>query len=370
MGDEKAHWLALTRVGGIGSVRFRILLEAFGSIEAAWNAPAEAVRACGLGPAAACALIDGRTQIDPQGEIERVQAAGYTALTWLDAEYPQRLREIAQPPPVLYVWGSLGESDRWAVAVVGTRQPSTYGTGVARDLGRTLAGHGIVVVSGLARGIDGIAHQAALEAGGRSIAVLGSGLDQIYPPEHRALARQLAACGAVVSDYPLGTRPDAANFPPRNRIISGLAAVIVIVEAGEGSGALITADFGAEQGREVFAVPGSIYSRSSRGCLKLIEDGARPLVAVEDVLEALNLEAVAQAEQPALPLPADATERSVLGSLSDDPLHVDELHARSGLPMARLTAALAMLELKGLARQVGGMNYVRLKDAGVPYRVV
>ena len=369
MGDEKAHWLALSRIGGIGSVRFRVLLDAFGSIEGAWSAPAEALRRCGLGPAAASALIEGRTRIDPQREVERVQGAGYSVLTWLDAEYPERLRETAQPPPVLYVWGSLGERDRWAVAVVGTRRPSAYGVSVARDLGRTLAGHGIVVVSGLARGIDGVAHQSALEAGGRSIAVLGSGVDQVYPPEHRALAARIASSGAVVSDYPLGTRPDAANFPPRNRIISGLAAVIVIVEAGEGSGALITADFGAEQGREVFAVPGSIYSRSSRGCLKLIEDGARPLIAVEDVLEALNLEAVVQAEQPPLPLPADATERSVLGYLSADPLHVDDLYARSGLPMARLTAALAMLELKGLARQVGGMNYVRLKEAGVPYRV-
>jgi DNA processing protein len=370
MGDEKAHWLALARVGGIGSVRFRVLLEAFGSIEAAWTAPPEALRRCGLGPAATSALIEGRTRIDPQREAECLQAAGYSALTWLDAAYPARLRETAQPPPVLYLWGSLGERDRWAVAVVGTRQPSAYGASVSRDLGRTLAGHGIVVVSGLARGIDAIAHQAALDAGGRSIGVLGSGLDQVYPPEHRALAARMAASGAVISDYPLGTRPDAANFPPRNRIISGLAAVIVIVEAGEGSGALITADFGAEQGREVFAVPGSIYSRASRGCLKLIEDGARPLIAVEDVLETLNLEAAVQPEQPALPLPADATERAVLGSLSDDPQHVDELYVRSGLPMARVTAALAMLELKGLARQVGGMHYVRLKDAGVPYRVV
>lgn len=369
MGDEKAHWLGLSRVGGIGAVRFRRLLDAFGSIEAAWNAPAEALRKCGIGPAAAAALIEGRIRIDVEHEASRVREAGFTLLTWLDAGYPVRLREIAQPPPVLYVWGALAEQDRWAVAVVGTRRPSAYGASVARDLGRTLAGHGIVVVSGLARGIDGLAHTAAVEAGGRSLAVLGSGLDQIYPPEHRGLASRIAVSGAVMSDYPLGARPDAANFPPRNRIISGLAAVIVIVEAGEASGALITADFGAEQGREVFAVPGSIYSRSSRGCLRLIENGARPLVAVDDVLEALNLEASVQAESPALPLPGDEAERKVAACLSAEPVHVDELPVRCGLPVSKVTSALAMLELKGLARQVGGMHYVRLRDAATPYKV-
>jgi len=369
MGDEKEYWLALSRVGGIGAVRFRVLLDAFGSIEAAWHASAEALRGCGIGPAAVSALVDGRTRIDPGREAQRVLESGCTALTWLDEGYPERLREIAQPPPVLYVRGTIEASDRWAVAVVGTRKPSTYGTSVARDLGRYLASNGVVVVSGMARGIDGLAHLAALEAGGRTIAVLGSGLDEIYPPEHRGLAERIASSGAVVSDYALGTKPDGANFPPRNRIISGLAAVVVIVEAGEGSGALITADFGAEQGRDVFAVPGSIYSRSSRGALRLIENGARPLIGLEDVLEALNMEAAVLADHTPARLPDDETERAVVACLSGEPVHVDELHVRSGLPVAKLTAALAMLELRGLARQVGGMHYVRLREAGAPYRV-
>ncbi|MCX6071695.1 MAG: DNA-processing protein DprA, partial [Chloroflexi bacterium] len=234
---------------------------------------------------------------------------------------------------------------------------------------RILAENSVVVISGLARGIDSLAHQAALEAGGRTVAVLGSGLDQVYPPEHRGLASRIRSSGAVLTDYPLGTKPEAANFPPRNRIISGLAAAVVVVEAGEGSGALITADFGAEQGREVFAVPGSIYRRTSRGCHRLIENGARPLIAFEDVLEAINMEAAVMADHLPERLPEDETERSVIGCLSAEPVHVDELHIRSGLPVATLTATLALLELKGLARQVGGMHYVRLREAGSPYRV-
>ncbi len=369
MGDEKEYWLALSRVGGIGAVRFRTLLEVFGTIEAAWHAAPEALRGSGIGPAAATALIDGRRRIDPQQELARVTAAGFEALTWLDEGYPDRLREIAQPPPVLYADGQIEARDRWAVAVVGTRKPSAYGISAARDLGRVLASNGATIVSGMARGIDAVAHQAALEAGGRTVAVLGSGLDQVYPPEHRSLALRIRSSGAVVSDYPLGTKPDAANFPPRNRIISGLAAAVVVVEAGEGSGALITADFGAEQGRDVFAVPGSIYSRSSRGCHRLIENGARVLIGFEDVLEALNMEAAVMADHEPQRLPEDETERSVIRCLSAEPVHVDELHALSGLPVATLTATLAMLELKGFARQVGGMHYVRLREPGSPYKV-
>lgn len=369
MGNEKAYWLALSRVGGIGAVRFRTLLDTFGSMEAAWNASPQALQGCGIGPAAASALVEGRRRIDPAYELDRVQKAGYEALTWLDEGYPERLCEIAQPPPVLYVDGELAPDDRWAVAVVGTRRPTAYGINVARDLGRILAESGVVVISGLARGIDALAHQAALEAGGRTIAVLGSGLDQVYPPEHRHLASSIRESGAIVTDYPLGTKPVAANFPPRNRLISGLGSAVVVVEAGEGSGALITADFGAEQGREVFAVPGSIYSRTSRGCHRLIENGARPLAAFTDVLEAIHMEAAVLADARPEQLPENETERSVMGCLSAEPVHVDELHVRSGLPVGTLTATLALLELKGLARQVGGMHYVRVRDAASPYRV-
>jgi DNA processing protein len=347
----------------------RGLLDAFGDIETAWNASEQELRAAGLDARPLASLVAARAVMNLDEELDRVESQGYHVLTWEDEGYPSRLTEIDTPPPVLYVWGELAPQDRWATAVVGTRRPTAYGTEVAQDLAAVLATGGVTVVSGLARGIDVLAHQSALEAGGRTIAVLGSGLDKIYPPEHRRIADAIAGAGAVITDYPMGTPPEAANFPPRNRIISGLAMVVVIVEAGVGSGALITADFAAEQGREVFAVPGSIYQRASRGTNSLIRSGARPLVALEDVLEALNLDVVARQEAVSEAMPQDETEARVFEALSNEPIHVDEIQARCGLPAARVSASLAMLELKGQARQVGGMQYVRARESRVEYRV-
>jgi DNA processing protein len=199
--------------------------------------------------------------------------------------------------------------------------------------------------------------------------VLGSGLDQLYPPEHRRLAESIAAQGAVISDYPLGTRPEPKNFPPRNRIISGLSLIVVVVEAGGGSGALITADFAIEQGRDVFAVPGDIHRPASRGANRLIRLGAHPLLDPDDVLEALNLELIARQELAPPQAPEDETERCVLEALSSEPLHIDELQQRCGLPISQITASLSMLELKGRARQVGGMHYILARELRAPYRV-
>jgi DNA processing protein len=369
MNDKRRYWVAFNRVMRIGPVRLRALLDACGDIEAAWNASESELRATGLEARALANLLEARARMDPEEELGRVTSLGYTVVTWEDEDYPARLLEIEAPPPVLYLWGSFVPQDRWAAAIVGTRHPTPYGTAVARDLAAVLASGGVTVVSGLARGIDAAAHQAALEAGGRTLAVLGSGLDRLYPSEHRHLAEAITQRGTVVTDYPLGTAPEAGNFPPRNRIISGLAMAVVIVEAGEGSGALITADFAAEQGREVFAVPGSIYQRTSRGTHLLIRSGARPLVALEDVLEALNLEAVSRQEAVSEALPQDETEARVLAALTHEPVHVDEVQARCGLPAAQVSASLAMLELKGRARQVGGMQYVRARESPAAYRV-
>jgi DNA processing protein len=255
------------------------------------------------------------------------------------------------------------------VALVGTRRASPYGREAARELAGGLAANQVTVVSGLARGIDAEAHRAALDAGGRTIAVLGSGLDLIYPPENRALAEAITRAGALVSDYPPGTPPDAANFPPRNRIISGLAKAVVIVEAGEDSGALITADYAAEQGRDVFAVPGSIFQRSSRGANKLIQQGAKPILGAADILEELNLRLVTEYKQARLVFPADETEQRLLACLSAEPLHVDDIGAQAGLPIAQVSSALALMELKGLVRQVGGMNYVAAREARADYQI-
>ncbi len=369
MGHQRRYWVGFNRVTGIGAVRLRALLDAFGDLETAWQASPSELRAVGLDQRSLQGILQARESLDLDQELLRIEAKGYRVVTWEDHDYPPRLLEIEAPPPVLYVWGELRPEDRLAVAVVGTRRPTAYGLAVTRDLAGLLAGSGVTVVSGLARGIDAAAHRAALEAGGRTLAVLGSGLDRIYPPENLRLAEAVGGAGAVLTDYPLGTAPEAGNFPPRNRIIAGLSLAVVIVEAGEGSGALITADFGAEQGREVFAVPGSIYSRASRGTNALVRAGARPLVSPEDILEALNLDAIVRQEAVSQALPDDPTEASVLEALSAEPVHVDELTARIGLPPAQISASLAMLELKGRARQVGGMHYVRVREPGLPYRV-
>jgi DNA processing protein len=280
-------------------------------------------------------------------------------ITLDDAGYPDHLREIADPPPVLYVKGELLSADRWAVAVVGTRRVTAYGRQVVERLVPEMARAGVTIVSGLARGTDALAHRVALEAGGRTLAVLGSGLDRIYPTEHAGLAREIVGRGALLSEFPLGTPPDALNFPRRNRIISGLAMGTLVVEAGETSGALITADLALEQGRDVFAVPGSILSPASEGPNRLIKEGAKPVTCAQDILEELNLTAVAQHEAVREALPENETEATLLRLLSSEPLHVDELGRSSALPVAQVSSALTMMELKGLVRQVGGMNYVR-----------
>jgi len=247
--------------------------------------------------------------------------------------------------------------------LVGTRKATSYGREAARALAGDLARAGVTIVSGLAKGIDTQAHRAALEAGGRTLAVLGSGVDIIYPYENLKLAQEVVAHGALISEYALGAPPEASNFPPRNRIISGLSRGVIVVEAGEQSGALITADFAADQGRDVFAVPGSIFQRGSLGTNRLIRDGAAPVLSANDVLEALNLTSVAQHVEAQMLLPTDATEALLFEHVGEEAMHVDEIGRAADLPIATVSSTLAVMELKGLVRSVGGMNYVRAREA-------
>ncbi|GAB4475197.1 MAG: DNA-processing protein DprA [Anaerolineales bacterium] len=355
---EKRYWVAFSLVKGIGAVRFRRLLSEFDSLENAWHAPNNALRRAGIGDKHLDNLLLIRSQVDLDRYMDTLQAKGVQVLTWLDDNYPRLLKEIDQSPPVIYVRGELSLSDEIAVAVVGTRRLTSYGRQIAEELGSGLAQNGVTLVSGLARGVDAIAHRAALEAGGRTIAVLGSGVDRIYPPEHRRLAEQIIQHGALVSDYPLGTQPDATNFPPRNRIISGLSLAVVVVEAGEKSGALITARFAADQGRDVFAVPGNIHAPQSIGTNRLIQNGAFPYIGVADLLQTLNIGTRMQHTSARRALPADANEARLLEQLSDQPLHVDELSRLCQMPVSQVSSTLAILELKGLAKSVGGMSYV------------
>jgi DNA processing protein len=360
MAPNTKYWVGFSRAAGIGAVRLRALLDRFGDIASAWQADTGALTACGIGTTAVDGLLSARRSLDLDAELARLNEAGVSVLTWQDAEYPAHLLEIPSPPIVLYIRGRLERSDRRGAAIVGTRNPTPYGQAVARDLATALAVHGVTVISGMARGIDSLAHRAALDAGGRTLAVLGSGLDEIYPPEHRGLAQEIAEQGALLTEYPLGTRPEAGNFPVRNRIVAGLARAVVVVEAGEASGALITAEFAADQGRDVFSVPGSIYSRASRGTNRLLAQGATPLVSPEEVLSALAVvpSHAEPTEEDGLSLGADL-EGQLAGLLSDDPVHADDLVARTHRSPSEVMAALAMLELQGRAVQVGGMHYVR-----------
>src|SRR5512140_792640 len=323
--DPRAYWVGFNLVKGIGAVRLRALLDFFGNLEVAWGAPAEAFLQAGLSQKIVENLVALRRRVDLVKVMERLAQLKITLLTWEDAGYPRRLKEVDQSPPVLYLRGELTDADSWAVAVVGTRRNTLYGRQIAEELGAFLAVNGITLVSGLARGVDAIAHEAALKAGGRTVAVLGCGVDRIYPPENQKLAERIFSSGAVLSDYAPGTPPDAVNFPPRNRIISGLSLATVVIEAGETSGALITAEFAAEQGREVFAVPGSIVAPQSKGTNKLIQKGAQLLLTPDDLLQALNLTRVGAQKSARKVLPADEVEKQLLDALGSEPLHVDDL---------------------------------------------
>lgn len=368
MEDSRRYWVGFNLVRGIGAVRMRALLDYFGDAQTAWDAPADALQTAGLSQKILETLLKVRSGGSLERVWERLQVQGITILTWEDENYPRRLREIAQPPPVLYTRGSVLAEDEWAIAVVGTRRITSYGRQVAEDVAGKLARSGVTIVSGLARGVDAVGHQAAIHAGGRTLAVLGSGIDNIYPPENRRLAEQIISQGALITDYAPGTPPDAINFPPRNRIISGLARAVIVVEAGKSSGALITAAFAAEQGREVFAVPGNIYAPQSQGSNLLIQQGARPYLDCQDVLDILNLGQVPEQRAARAVLPADATEAQLLGLLGSEPVHVDELRAQADLPIEKVSATLALMELKGMVQQVGGMQYVAVREAVEKYQ--
>jgi DNA processing protein len=361
------YWVGFTKVSGIGAARLRALLDYFGDLQVAWQAPTHDLRQAGLDRRSLSNLLKAREAVDLDAEMVKLSRAGVQVLTWDDETYPTHLRNVFNAPPVLYVRGSIDKRDEWAVAVVGTRRASVYGKEAARLIASGLSQAGVTVVSGLARGIDTTAHRTALEAGGRTIAVLGCGLDIIYPRENARLAAEIVEKGALVSEYALGTRPEARNFPPRNRIISGLTLGTVVVEAGRSSGALITADFAADQGREVFAVPGSIFARGSFGTNELIQQGAKMVCSVADVLEELNLTMVSEQAQARAIIPDNETEALLLGYLSGEPLHVDALGRAVELPIAQVTSTLALMELKGMVRQVGGMSYVLAREGGVDY---
>ena len=359
MAEDIFYWLALSLTPGVGSIFIKRLLDRFQTPEAVFHAPIkELLEIEGLGEKVAREIQRGPLEKAVEKELVLLKEAGGKMITLRDEDYPMRLKDIYDPPALLYVRGELRREDELAIAIVGSRKTSPYGRWITEKIGQDLARHGVTVVSGMARGIDSVAHMGALQGGGRTIAVLGCGVDVIYPSENRNLFHQIIEHGAVLSEFPMGSPPEGGHFPKRNRIISGLSIGVVIVQASAESGSLITAGYALEQGREVFAVPGNVGAEGSRGTNQLIKEGAKLVESTEDILEEIlpqwkrEKEILPKAETP---LPDLSEEEKVLYRLlGESPLHIDAIIRESQLDPGRVSGLLLNLELKGLISQWPG----------------
>jgi len=365
MASELRGWIALRRTPGIGNVVYKNLLEAFGSPDRILAAPDERLaEIAGLSPKTIGVLRSSPADPEVDRELEQLEGSDILIITYSDPEYPQPLRDIYDPPPYLYVRGTIQPADSSAVAVVGSRNATDYGLRAAADISRELARAGLTIVSGMAAGIDTAAHRGALSTQGRTLAVLGCGVDVCYPAENRRLYDEIARTGAVLSEYAPGTGPDSYHFPARNRIISGLARGILVVEASPKSGSLITARLALEQGRDVFAVPGSIYSFKARGAHELIRSGAALVDSAQDIIDALGMVAAAAAPTAVEPrtdeLAPDA--RRIWDLLESGPVHIDGLICATGLSSSAVSTALLELELGGFVRQLPGKHFERSRS--------
>jgi len=364
--DDLVDTLRLCMIPGVGPKTRKSLLEQFGTARAVLAAAPSALREVqGVGPKLTRQIVDADSHIDANAEIALCREHGIDILTENDTAYPRALREIHDPPGVLFFRGAFQPNDALAVGIVGTRHATQYGLRQAERLAGSLARAGFTIISGLARGIDAAAHRAAMEAGGRTIAVLASGVMNVYPPEHAQLAEEVAQHGAVVSESPPHAQPLAGTFPQRNRIISGLSLGVIIVEAAERSGALITARHAMEQGRDVFAVPGNVDSRASRGCHQLIRDGARLIESADDVLEELGplVEAAPRGDGHVIHHPGELLlnelEQQVLATIGGEATSIDRIVAASGLSVPQVLATLSVLEMRRLIRRLSGTTVAR-----------
>jgi DNA processing protein len=354
---------ALNKISGIGPKKLQLLLNYFSDFETAWKADWEELKQSRIGEKSSEIILNERQKISPNEEWEKMQKENIKIISFLDANYPALLKEITNPPFVLYTKGEFDFNLLPAVAVVGSRKFSAYGEQVARTLARDLTQAGITVVSGMALGIDAFAHRGALDANGKTIAVLGNSLDDnhIYPENNFNLSREIIQNGILVSEYPMETKAGKLTFPARNRIIAGLSLGTIIVEAEEKSGALITAQMALEYNREVFAVPGPIFSPSSVGTHNLIRNGAKIVTGIKDILEELNLEEKNNYIPKNISYDgASSEEEKILKILSADPLHIDNISKLAKLQTAAAAAALAIMEIKGWVKNIGGQNYIKI----------
>ena len=355
--------VALNMIPQMGPVRLRRLLEAFGSAEKILLARTDQLAAIdGITRPLAENIARWQEFSDPSAELKKAAGLGARVITAEDDEYPSALREIHDPPIVLYVRGTITERDRNAVAVVGSRKASHYATECAKKLSFQMAYSGLTVISGLARGIDTAAHQGALAAKGRTIAVIGSGLGRLYPPENAELAERIAASGAVISEFSVDTAPDRQTFPIRNRIVTGMSFGVLVAEAGANSGALISANMAAEQGRTLYAVPGRIDSPAALGSNRLIQQGAKLVITVDDILDDLPL---VFREKPDLPAALPVTgltpeQQKVLEAIGTEETSLDSVISTSGLTAAAVSSTLLALEIRRLVKQLPGKRFVKL----------
>jgi len=350
-------WFALKSIPHVGNVTFRRLVEHFGTPGRALSASERELSAVrGISMAAIASLLTHDPRVEAERECAAVKRSGARIVTLHSPDYPGLLLQITDPPPFLYLKGELRSSET-AIAIVGSRRASGYGMSTTEKMARGLARQGITVVSGMARGVDTAAHRAALAEGGRSIGVLGCGVDIVYPAENRKLFEEMSSKGALVSEFSMGTQPLAENFPRRNRIISGLCRGVLVVEAAEGSGSLITAQCALEQGRDVFAIPGNIHSPTSRGANRLIKDGAKLVESIDDIIEEMPHKLREKDSVPLSGLTFSPREAAVLSRLSASPVHIDEIVVKCALTVSEVSAILLRLELNGVITQHAGKQF-------------
>ncbi|MGI6308788.1 MAG: DNA-processing protein DprA [Dethiobacteria bacterium] len=355
------YYHALNLLPSLGPVRIKKLIQHFGTPEQVWKATRQdLLEVKGFTLNLREKILQERQNIHPGKSWDKVLQRGYSFVTWEDSHYPPLLREIYDPPPLLYYCGNIDIVNGYCLAIVGSRRHTVYGREIAYKFASGLSSYGLTVVSGMARGIDTWAHKGTLDAGGKTAAVLGCGLDICYPPENKAVKKKIEDSGVLISEFPPGYRPLPPNFPRRNRIISGLSLGTLVIEAGEKSGALITADFALEQGREVFAIPGGIASPYSRGCHKLIKEGAKLVEKMEDILEELSITVpVKDVSSPQQKQEFNPDERKLLEYIPFEPLALEDLVALSKMPLSLLNALLLELELKGAIKQLPGKYFMK-----------
>lgn len=359
---EAKYFNAFNLIEGLGPIAFKKLLAHFNSLKEAWSADLSQLGQTGLNQSLLDQIKKQRPRINPDWEMERLAKENINLITIQDKNYPKLLKEIYSPPALLYVRGELQPADRMSLAIVGTRKLSAYGQQITPQITADLTQAGLTIISGLAKGIDTLAHRAALKVGGRTIAVLGSGLNKnnIYPAVNQRLAEEISQQGAVITEFPIGTEPLAQHFPQRNRIVSGLSLGVLVIEAPEKSGALLTAKEALEQNREVFAVPGHIFSQYSLGPNNLIKMGAKLVSQANDILEELNFSGIPSEEtsDKQNKAPTSQEEELILKQLSKEPVHIDKIIIQSKLSTSVVNATLTLLEMKGRVKNLGSNSYV------------